>query len=100
MTAKKRYCTHGGKAYVSVPEAARLIGTTATKLKEIAVAEGLHFQNFRANGRLWIGAEDINAYLVRHGAIAVIPSGNKRPTKVWITPLTESNTRLLPRLLK
>lgn len=89
MTAKKPYCTHDGRAYVSVPQAARLIGTSAAKLKEIAIAEGLQFQNFRTNGRLWISVDDINAYLARHAAFPAVPGGSARPTKIHISSKTD-----------
>lgn len=57
-----------GKIYHSVPETARLLGTTTTKLKQFAHAEGLEFENFKANGKLWISDESVQAYLRRQKA--------------------------------
>lgn len=66
-----------GKIYFTIPEAARLLGTTTTKLKRIAVQEGLDFQNFRPNGKLYISEENVNAYRERNDQTAVIPRVQK-----------------------
>jgi len=64
MTTKKA-TTCGGHLYYSVPTTAKLIGTTTTKLKSIALAEGMQFENLRVNGKLWIRADSVDAYLSR-----------------------------------
>lgn len=63
--SKKNSMGRDGKVYHSVPEAARMLGTTTTKLKQFAVAEGLEFENFRSNGKLWISDEQIQACIAR-----------------------------------
>lgn len=65
MTTVKNSMTKDGKVYHSVPHVARLLGTTTTKLKQIALAEGMEFVNFRANGKLWISARSVADYLDR-----------------------------------
>jgi len=63
--ASKTQMMHEGKLYYSMPVAARLLGTTTTKLKQIIGPEGIEFCNFRINGPLWINASDVESYLRR-----------------------------------
>lgn len=75
MAKTKNSMSHEGKVYYTVPCVARMLGTTTTKLKQIAEAEGLEFQNFRVNGRLWISAKSVDEYTRRQKAIKA-----KKPT--------------------
>ena len=52
---------------MTVPEAARQLGTTVPNLKKIAVAEKLEFVNFRSNGKLYVSEDALNAYRSRCG---------------------------------
>ncbi len=56
---------HEGKLYYSLPAAARALGTTTTKLKQLIEPEGIEYRNFRVNGVLWVNAQDIVKYLRR-----------------------------------
>lgn len=73
MSRTKNAIAHEGNIYVSVPEAARLLGTTVPKLRQFAVAEGLEFQNFRADGRFYIAEEALNAYMTRLNKAPIVP---------------------------
>lgn len=64
--ATKNQITHEGKLYYSMPAAARLLGTTTTKLKQIIEPEGIEYCNIRVNGPIWVSAHDIAGYLRRH----------------------------------
>jgi hypothetical protein len=63
--AAKTQMLHDGKLYYSMPAAARLLGTTTTKLKQIIGPEGIEYCNFRVNGPLWVSAQDLASYLRR-----------------------------------
>jgi hypothetical protein len=63
--AAKTQKLHDGKLFYSMPAAARLLGTTTTKLKQIIGPEGIEYCNFRVNGALWVNALDIANYLRR-----------------------------------
>lgn len=63
--ATKTHMMHDGKLYFSMPAAAKLLGTTTTKLKQIVAPEGIEYRNFRVNGALWVNAQDLEAYLRR-----------------------------------
>lgn len=63
--ATKTQMMHDGKLYHSMPAAARLLGTTTTKLKQIIEPEGIECCNFRVNGTLWVNAQDLASYLRR-----------------------------------
>lgn len=56
---------HEGKLYYSMPAAARLLGTTTTKLKQIIGPEGIEYCNFRVNGPLWVSALGLANFLRR-----------------------------------
>lgn len=56
---------HEGKLYYSMPAAARVLGTTPTKLKQLIEPEGIEYRNFRVNGVLWVNAQDILSHLRR-----------------------------------
>jgi len=56
---------HEGKIYYTVAATARLLGTTAPKVRQLMIPEGLEWTNFRVNGQVWISAESITAYLRR-----------------------------------
>lgn len=64
---------HEGKIYFSIPEAARMLGTTTTKLSQIATAEKLEFTNLKVNGKLWVSEISLNAYQARQGKGPVAP---------------------------
>lgn len=63
--AVKTQMLHEGKLYYSMPAAARLLGTTTTKLKQIIGPEAIEYCNFRINGPLWVNAQDIANYVRR-----------------------------------
>lgn len=63
--AAKTQMMHEGKLYYSMAAAARLLGTTTTKLKQIIGPEGIEYCNFRVNGPLWVSASDIANFLRR-----------------------------------
>lgn len=63
--AAKTQKVHEGKLYYSMPAAAKLLGTTTTKLKQIIEPEGIECRNFRVNGVLWVNAQDIVSYMRR-----------------------------------
>lgn len=63
--AAKTQLMHEGKLYYSMPAAAKLLGTTTTKLKQIIVPQGIEFCNFRVNGPLWVNAQDLASYMRR-----------------------------------
>lgn len=63
--AAKTQVMHEGKLYYSVAAAAKLLGTTSPKLKQIMVPEGFEWTNFRVNGPIWISAESIVSYMRR-----------------------------------
>lgn len=63
--AVKTQKMHEGRLYYSVPAAARLLGTTTTKLKQIIGPEGIEYRNFCVNGALWVSARDLADYLRR-----------------------------------
>ncbi len=63
--AAKTQVIHEGTLYYSMSAAARLLGTTTTKLKQIIEPEGIEYRNFRVNGPLWVSAQDIASYLRR-----------------------------------
>ena len=54
-----------GSLYYSMPAAARLPGTTTTKLKLIIGPEAIEYRNFRVNGAFWVNARDLANYLRR-----------------------------------
>ena len=60
--AAKIQVTHEGKLYYSMPAAAKLLGMTTTKLKQIIEPEGIGYRNFRVNGQIWVNASDIANY--------------------------------------
>lgn len=62
---KKTQMMHEGKLYYSMSAAAKLLGTTTTKLKQIISPEGIEYCNFRVNGPLWVSASDLASYLRR-----------------------------------
>ncbi len=53
---------HKGRAYYPVGAAARLLSTTAPKVRELRGLGDLEWTQFRTNGRLMIPAESIVAY--------------------------------------
>ena len=61
----KQKVTHEGKLYYSVPLVAKLLGTSATKVRGLMLAEGLEWTNFRVNGPIYISADSYNAYRLR-----------------------------------
>lgn len=63
--AVKTQMMHEGRLYYSMSAAAKLLGTTTTKLKQIIEPEGIGYCNFRVNGPLWLSAADLANYL-RH----------------------------------
>lgn len=63
--AVKTQRMHEGKLYYSAPAAARLLGTTTTKLKQIIGPESIEYRNFCVNGALWVSAQDLADYLRR-----------------------------------
>ncbi len=58
MPASKEKTVDGVK-YYSMSTAAKLLGTTTTKLKQIMEAEGISWTNFQVNGRIWVEAESL-----------------------------------------
>lgn len=52
---------HEGKVYYSVPDAARYLGTTATKVRQIMIAK-LDWTQARVGGKLIVSAESLVAY--------------------------------------
>jgi len=63
----KTHVRHEGELYYSMSAAAKLLGTTTTKLKQIIGLEGIEQCNFHVNGPLWVNAKDIDGYLRRRG---------------------------------
>lgn len=63
----KTQLTHDGVLYYSLPAAARLLGTTTTKLKQILDPEGIEYRLLSASGPLWINARDFGEYMRRKG---------------------------------
>lgn len=63
--APKTQMLQEGKLYYSLPAAARLLGTTTTRLNKMLVPEGIEYCNFRVNGPLWVNAQDLEGYLRR-----------------------------------
>lgn len=63
--AVKTQMVFEGELYYSMPAAARLLGTTTTKLKQIIGPEAIEYRNFRVNGALWVNAKDLANYLRR-----------------------------------
>jgi hypothetical protein len=59
---------HEGKRYITFPAAAKMLGTTTTKLKGIIASEGMAWRNFQTNGKLFVKLNDIRAYLKRRDA--------------------------------
>lgn len=51
--------THKGRAYYSVGDAAKYLGTTATKVREMMGNGSLEWAQLRTNGRLLITAESL-----------------------------------------
>lgn len=64
MSANKKVI-HKGKTYYSVGETARILSTTAIKVKEMMGRGDLEWTQFRVNGRLFITAESIVGYKKR-----------------------------------
>jgi len=58
---------HAGKIYYTVGGAAKVLRTNAFKVKELMVKGELEWENFRANGRLYISETSIIAYLKKNG---------------------------------
>lgn len=71
--ATKSQMMHEGKLYYSIAATAGLLGTTAPKVKQLMVPEGLEWANFRVNGPIWISAESIAAYSRRRD-LSLAPS--------------------------
>lgn len=63
--ASKTQLMHEGKLYYSLPAAARVLGTTTTKLKQIIGPECIEYRNFRVNGKIWVSASDLASYMRR-----------------------------------
>ncbi len=61
--ATKTVMKFEGETYYSMATAAKLLGTTTTKLREIIGAEKFEYRNFKENGPLWVKAVDIQNYL-------------------------------------
>jgi hypothetical protein len=61
MSANKKVI-HGGKTYYSVGATARILSTTANKVREMMGRGDLEWTQFRVNGRLLITAESIVGY--------------------------------------
>lgn len=56
---------HKGRAYYPVNVAARLLGTTASKVRELMARGDLEWTQLRTNGRLMVTAESLVAYKER-----------------------------------
>lgn len=56
----KSLILHDGRLFYSVSAAAKLLGTSPAKLRKL---EGLEWENFKANGKLWISAESVERRL-------------------------------------
>lgn len=63
--AAKNQIIHEGKVYYSFAAAARLLGTTTPKLKQILIPEDIEFLNLRVNGPLWVSADDLIRFIER-----------------------------------
>jgi hypothetical protein len=61
MPAKGKI-NHQGKAWLSVASAARQLGTTTGKVRELMGRGELAWAQPRANGKLYISAESVVAY--------------------------------------
>ena len=59
---------HKGKVYYSVGATARMLSTTATKVRELMGRGDLDWTQLRLNGRIVITAESIVAYKKRRDA--------------------------------
>lgn len=59
MTKSLKKILHQGNAYYSVGDAARYLGTTATKVRQMMGDGSLEWAQLRTNGRLLITAESL-----------------------------------------
>lgn len=66
---QKATMVHDGEKYYSMPAAARLLGTNVTKLRQIIIEENIEWENFRTNGRIWLSAKSLIAYMERCGKL-------------------------------
>jgi hypothetical protein len=82
MSDQKKNVLFEGKLYYSVVAAAKIIGTTSTKLKKIMTSVGLEVENFRVNGPLWISTESLVAYQKRQDqTVATPPFPSRMPVQ-------------------
>lgn len=54
-----------GEQWYAVPLVAKLLGTSATKVRKLIEPEGLEWRNFRVNGPIYISAVSLSAYQQR-----------------------------------
>jgi hypothetical protein len=65
---EKSRAVHDGRVYFTVGAAAKFLGTTATKVKEMMSCGDLEWTQFRVNGRVYISASSVDSYLRRKNA--------------------------------
>jgi hypothetical protein len=58
--AAKTEINHEGKRYYSMSIAAKLLGTTTVKLRQLISDQNIDFCNVRNNGSLWVDADEID----------------------------------------
>jgi hypothetical protein len=51
---------HDNVAYFSVPDAARFLGTSAPKVREMMGNGGLEWKKFKENGKLFVTAKSLS----------------------------------------
>jgi hypothetical protein len=57
--------THNGKTYFTVPATAKMLLTTANKVRDLMGAGELEWTQFRVNGQLMILADSVISYRKR-----------------------------------
>lgn len=56
---------HNGKVFYTIPDAARYLGTSATKIRQLIGAGEIEMDQIKTNGKLLVTAESLVAYKYR-----------------------------------
>jgi hypothetical protein len=70
MSKEPKKILHEGKVYYTVPDAARYLGTNATKMRQILGKGHVDWTQIRANGKILVTAESLVAFKYRPKEIA------------------------------
>jgi len=62
MNKPPKKILHDGKVFYTVPDAARYLGTNATKVRQLIGAGEMEMDQIRTNGKLLVTAESLVAY--------------------------------------